>query len=87
MLKLTKAQFFDLTPYEFHLLVDFARLKEKQDFQITRNVVYNAGANLMRKSNTKEIPLFEDMETDPKKIMDEEEKLNEREELFGDISI
>lgn len=77
-------EFLELTPYEFSLLVEYKKDNDKGKYQLIRNVIYNAGANLMRKKNSEEIPLFDDS-----KVADNiptDEKLSERQRLFGDSS-
>jgi hypothetical protein len=57
---------------------------KKDEYQVLRNTIYNAGVNLLRKKNQREIPLFSE---DREKEVDEKQKLmEERESLFGDIS-
>ncbi|AVF25098.1 hypothetical protein ERICIV_00894 [Paenibacillus larvae subsp. larvae] len=77
-LKLSLDDFLRLTPYDFHLLLDRHYEKLKEDAQIMRNVMFNAGQNLMRKRGSSEIPLFPD-----ERKMTIEEKIEERKELFG----
>ncbi|UDY80759.1 hypothetical protein [Geobacillus phage GR1] len=73
-----------MTPYDFTALVEHHGRMKKDEYQVLRNTIYNAGVNLLRKKNQKEIPLFsEDRENEG----DEKEKLiKEREALFGEIS-
>ena len=83
-LGLSKEEFFDLTPYEFSALVEHKRKIDKVDYSILRNVIYNAGLNLLRKKGEKEIPLFEEEKNESDYgISDIDKKLKEREELFG----
>ncbi|WP_046655280.1 hypothetical protein [Paenibacillus larvae] len=77
-LNLSLADFLSLTPYDFHLLVDRHYEKVKEDAHIMRNVICNAGRNLVRKKGTSEIPLFPD-----ERNMTLEEKMEERKALFG----
>jgi hypothetical protein len=81
-LGLTEEQFMDLTPYEFSLLYFHYLDKTKTDYEILRNVIYNAGLNLLRKKGQKIVPLF-DENGEVNNELNEEEIRNEREELFG----
>lgn len=80
-LRLSKEEFLDLTPYDFTALVEHNTQMKKDDYQILRNTIFNAGANLMRKKGEKEISLFG--EDEDKDISDIEKNKQEREALFG----
>jgi DNA-directed RNA polymerase specialized sigma24 family protein len=63
------------------MLVEYHAKVKKDDFQILRNTVYNAHANLNRKKGEKEILLFDE----EKEQEDDKEKLqNERDALFSE---
>lgn len=80
-LGLGKDEFYDLTPYEFSLLVLHHNEQKKTEFTILRNTIYNANLNLKRKKGEKVIPLFEE---EKKNGEEDKEKLRkEREALFG----
>ena len=70
-----------MTPYEFSILTDYKRKTEKNEYQILRNVIYNAGLNLMRGKGEKEMTLFDEPELT--EINDIDEIKKEREDLFG----
>ena len=53
------------------------------EYTILRNTIYNAGANLLRGKNDKEIPLFGN-ESSNAQVSDKEAARNEREALFGE---
>jgi hypothetical protein len=81
-LKISKEEFLDLTPYDFTLLVHHYSKVKKDDFQILRNTIFNAHANLNRKKGEKEIPLFN--EETHNEIEDKEKARSEREALFSE---
>lgn len=82
-MQLSKVEFLDLTPYEFSLLVDYKKDSDRGRYQLLRNVVFNAGANLMRGKNSEEIPLFENNSASN---IPKEDRLSERQRLFGENS-
>lgn len=81
--QITKNEFLDLTPFEFSLLIDYKGKADRGKYQVLRNVVFNAGANLLRGKQQKEIKLFEDVENISDGEIDVESIKKSREELFA----
>lgn len=81
-LRITKDEFLDLTPYEFSILILHKNKTEKNEYILLRNVIYNAGLNLLRKKGDKEIPLFEEDKSEDN-LSDMDRAKKERELLFG----
>lgn len=71
----------DLTPYEFSLLLDHKQKNDKQKYKMLRNTVFNAGANLLKSKDSKEIPLFDDEDGEHNETSVDIQL--EREMLFG----
>lgn len=55
---------------------------ERQKYSMFRNTIFNAGANLMKSKNAKEIPLFNELEKDSIKENPEKNQ-SERDMLFS----
>jgi|SRR5699024_528498 len=79
--KISKDDFFDLTPYEFSILLEHHGEKLKAEYTLTRNTILNAGINLMRGKGDPFVELFKQEETQDLTPVEEIKK--EREALFG----
>lgn len=75
---LTPEQVGLLTYREFNNMMEAYNEQKKNEYEMQRNVILNAIINSKRKQYTPVIPLFKDDDE-----MTDEEKLKEREELFG----
>lgn len=57
---------------------------KKDEYEILRNTIYNAGVNLMRKKGDKQVPLFNE-EDRGNEATDKEKTKQEREALFEGV--
>lgn len=71
-----------MTPYEFTMLCEHHKQMKKDDYEILRNTIFNAGANLLRSEGEKEIPLFDDINKDEEET-DKQKLQRERDALFN----